>query len=594
MNTNSLSNRHKSPVKLFEVRLYNAEANVIVLYGDSLDSAVRISGVVVLSISQPIRVRNIKLRLAGRSFVCWSDESKNNSYGGSKIRRQVNQILDRQWSFLLGDGTKTIQDGNYEYPFDYQLPPDIPESIERVPGCHIIYTLTACLERATIPSTNLESALQFRVVRTIPPNSLDLMHSVSVSDIWPSKVNYETSIPSKIYAIGSEIPINFKLYPLLKGLDIGKVTIVLKEYCSLFINSKTMSSTGRKDFKRVLAKKTVPGLAMIDDCWQDQIRIPIPDSLGDCTQDCDLNCIRVHHKLRLSISILNPDGHISELRNSLPLSLVISPVMFGARRSEGLFTGDHASYVNENVLPSYDRHIFDVLWDAVPSETAPALSEATTPNTSRRNSSDLPTSPTLSINTNAKALPNNQAVYSPSLGSQPSFYIENSTQSPSDRTEFLSPITSPMAPFSGACRRAARSRANSMSSSFGGPQIQNLQSENPLSGSMSPNSTLPVRSVSTLSLQELGKLPPYYEAHSAFSNVLPLDGLPHYEQATKPLSPTPSLHGSQASTIIATSTPTPAPTVRVSPIETPTRSPPRPVTVIKSKSSSNLTRRGLD
>ncbi|WBW75568.1 arrestin-related substrate adaptor Aly3 [Schizosaccharomyces osmophilus] len=590
MNTNSLSNRHKSPVKLFEVRLYNAEANVIVLYGDSLDSAARISGVVVLSIAQPIRIRNIKLRLAGRSFVCWSDESKSSSNGGNKIRRQVNQILDRQWSFLSGDGNKTIQDGNYEYPFDYQLPPDIPESIERVPGCHIIYTLTACLERATIPSTNLESALQFRVVRTIPPNSLDLMHSVSVSDIWPSKVNYETSIPSKIYAIGSEIPINFKLYPLLKGLDIGKVTIVLKEYCSLFINSKTFSSTSRKDFKRVLAKKTVPGLAMIDDCWQDQIKIPIPESLGDCTQDCDLNCIRVHHKLRLSISLLNPDGHISELRNSLPLSLVISPVMFGARRSEGLFTGDHASYVNENVLPSYDRHIFDVLWDAVPPESAPVLSEFTTPNTSRRNSSDYgPASPVLSINTNTKSFSNTQSVSSPSLGSQPSFYIENSTQSPSDRTEFLSPITSPMAPFSGACRRAARSRANSTSSSFGGSQIQGLQPENSFLGSTSPNRTLPVRSVSTLSLQELGKLPPYYEAHSAFSNVLPLDGLPHYEQATKPLSPTPSLHGSQASTIIAT----PTPTVRVSPIETPTRSPPRPVTVIKSKSSGNLTHHGL-
>ncbi|EPY51319.1 arrestin/PY protein 2 [Schizosaccharomyces cryophilus OY26] len=588
MNTNSLSNRHKSPVKLFEVRLYNAEANVIVLYGNSLDSAARLSGIVVLSISQPIRVRNIKLRLTGRSFVCWSDESRNSSNGGTKIRRQVNQILDRQWSFLSGDGNKTIQDGNYEYPFDYQLPQDVPESIEGVPGCHIVYTLTACLERATIPSSNLESALQLRLIRTIPPNSLDLMHSMSVSDIWPSKVNYETSIPSKVYAIGSEIPINLKLYPLLKGLGIGKVTIVLKEYCSLFITSKAFSSTSRKDFKRVLAKKTVPGLAMIDDCWQDQIKIPIPDSLGECTQDCDLNCIRVHHKLRLSISLLNPDGHISELRNSLPLSLVVSPVMFGARPVEGVFSGNHASYINENVLPSYDRHIFDVLWDGVPTESTPVLSERTTPITSRRNSSDFgPTSPILSINT--KPFASNPSVSSPSLGSQPSFYIENSTQSPTDRTEFLSPITSPIAPFSGACRRAARSRASSTSSSFGGSQIQGLQPENPFLRSTSPNRALPVRSVSTLSLQELGKLPPYYEAHSAFSNVLPLDGLPHYEQATRPSSPTPSPYGSQASTVVAT----PTPTVRVSPIETPNRSSPRSVTVIKSKSSSNLTHHGL-
>lgn len=567
---------------------------MIVLYGNSMDTSARLSGIVVLSVSSPIRVKNIKLRLSGRSFVCWADESRHAS-PGNRIRRQVVQILDKSWSFLApNESAKVIDQGNYEYPFYYELPPDIPDSIEGIPGCHIIYTLTASLERATQPPTNLETALQFRVIRTIPPNSLDLMHSVSVSDIWPLKVNYETSIPSKVYAIGSEIPVNITLYPLLKGLDVGKVTLVLKEYCTLFITSKAYSSTCRKEFKRALVKKTIPGLPMVDDYWQDQIMVKIPDSLGECTQDCDLNCIRVHHKLRLSISLLNPDGHVSELRNSLPLSLVISPVMFGARPTEGVFTGDHNSYVNENILPSYDKHVFDVLWDGIPSENPQLQSGFTTPNLSRRNSSDFgPNSP---VNIHSNPVPiSGQQPSSPASNSNANFFFGSSPQSmSSEQTDMMSPITSPLAPFSGVTRRAARTRANSASSVFNS-QLQPLQTDllSPLPSPTSSNSRLPrVRSACTLNVQELSKIPPYYEAHSAFTNVLPLDGLPRYEEATRPSSPTESVEIPSNTTTIA---PSPVPTI-IAPALPSTPAPPlpsHPMATRKSLSSTNLVRRGV-
>jgi hypothetical protein len=44
--------------------------------------------------------------------------------------------------------------GNYEYPFEVSLPDDIPDSVEGLPGGHIIYKMKAVIERPGLVNKN--------------------------------------------------------------------------------------------------------------------------------------------------------------------------------------------------------------------------------------------------------------------------------------------------------------------------------------------------------------------------------------------------------------------------------------------------------
>ena len=53
--------------------------------------------------------------------------------------------------------------------------------------------------------------------------------------------------------------------------------------------------------------------------------LELPKTLSKCVQDCNVKGIKVRHKVKFNIQLHNPDGHISELRANLPVTLYISP-----------------------------------------------------------------------------------------------------------------------------------------------------------------------------------------------------------------------------------------------------------------------------
>ena len=53
--------------------------------------------------------------------------------------------------------------------------------------------------------------------------------------------------------------------------------------------------------------------------------VELPKSLTECVQDTEARGIKVRHRLKFKILLQNPDGHMSELRATLPVSLYISP-----------------------------------------------------------------------------------------------------------------------------------------------------------------------------------------------------------------------------------------------------------------------------
>lgn len=389
----------QSPI-LFDIRIRNTDNtdNVLIIKGSPEHaSSVLLSGVVVLSVSQPIQIKNLRLYLTGRLLLNlpatannpnaplqrfvkyeklffkhnWDDfnietyfDNLYDNYGTSKsinsksstniagmqkkrLRSKSNSSILSLGGYSNGSSSyRTLMQGNYEFPFSAILPGSMTESVEGLKNAAVVYKLQATVERPRL--ADLTCTKHLRVIRTLSSDAVELSESTAIDNSWPKKVEYSISIPAKAIAIGSSTPIDMSFVPVLKGLKLGPVKVYLIEtvQCSgghrgSFSDEKVLTKLKIKDpighvklrrqrQKRIDNGELSPGDIMEDETFQDRWNfetvLNIPSNLTRCNQDASiLSNIKLRHKLKFVVSLINPDGHISELRASLPLQLFISP-----------------------------------------------------------------------------------------------------------------------------------------------------------------------------------------------------------------------------------------------------------------------------
>lgn len=324
---------------------------------------------------------------------------------------------------LSGKNGHTLVSGNYEIPFSAILPGNMPESVEGLPGASVIYKLESTIDRGKFHN-HMTTKKLVRVVRTMTTDSVELSETVAVDNTWPKKVEYSISVPSKAIAIGSGTPISMMLVPLLKGLRLGEIRISLVEQ-----STAVGYVPPPQQLERNVAEKTIPKPREDDpnfqlDKWEITTFLRIPPSLSKCTQDCEIKThLKVRHKLKFVVCLINPDGHTSELRASLPVQLFISPfVMIRAKHDEDdvesineadieeeevLFEADSTTARAEDLAesnsqtesgselrsnphsvssftglvapPVYERHVYDQLWSDISPAESPIDSGTASP-----------------------------------------------------------------------------------------------------------------------------------------------------------------------------------------------------------------------
>lgn len=420
--------RSHNVVSLFDIRLNSVEKDVIVLRGFPEDAAsVLLSGMVVLSVADRLSVKRITLKLYGSCRLNWTDNVLTVSGPMQRSHRYEKVLYEHEWNNLelsssgvTGSGgagagsnsssstasssTHTMSQGNHEFPFEVVLPGDIPESVEGMEGGQVVYRLLATVERGRF-SNNLVAKKHIRVVRTIGSDSFELSQTVSIDNTWPAKIDYSVSIPSKAVAIGSALPVKMTMVPLLKGLKLGAIKIQLAETISL---ASPLGATYSKEKTRMAYQIPPPedGLEG-QDSWDVAEFVSLPTSLTKVTQDCVIGqYIKISHKIKFAVSLVNPDGHVSELRASLPVYLFISPhvqissvdptrvtIPGTPQEEDTLFapctsnshSGTHtpnevagsftelraldASLLDNNAPPNYQDHIYDRLWGDIPASS---------------------------------------------------------------------------------------------------------------------------------------------------------------------------------------------------------------------------------
>lgn len=116
---------------------------------------------------------------------------------------------------------------------------------------------------------------------------------------------------------GTNVAVNFSLVPLLKGLAIGKIV-------SELVESMDVVNHQHREYhsERVVGEDAwqLPEDAEMEDVNGEEgyiftRLISIPKNLKECVQTVEESGIKVRHKLRFVIQLLNPDGHISEVSN---------------------------------------------------------------------------------------------------------------------------------------------------------------------------------------------------------------------------------------------------------------------------------------
>ncbi|KAL7334835.1 hypothetical protein PS15p_200406 [Mucor circinelloides] len=272
--------------------------------------------------------------------------------------KQEKDIIEHRWQFvpIMDQAHKkayTLGAGQHKWDFELLLPGDLPQSLQ-AEGGQVIYRLKAVVERTAFLQ-NIVKKRAVQIVRCMLPSEFELIQTLEIHNTWAEKMMYDILIPSKVYARGQLIPITFHITPIATKLRVRSLTGTLKEYCTYTANECSKTDTRIIKLQRVEDPFPInPPTSPSPISWTKVLQLDIPpmsSQLAFC--DADNEMIRIRHKLKFIICLVNADGHLSELRCSVPV-LIISSI---------------SQQTELNTLPAYDQSWRTVLCMESPMAT---------------------------------------------------------------------------------------------------------------------------------------------------------------------------------------------------------------------------------
>ncbi|GKT98106.1 arrestin protein [Fusarium langsethiae] len=369
----------RNSYSLFDIRL---DSDFIVFRGSDHESSGQIlKGTLVLCLQSSLKIEDVRLRLVGTLRHVWADpRGTAPGVSGQKVDKTTT-ILEHRWAPFIGTHGKsmTLPAGNYEWPFEYMLPGNMAESVEGIPEASITYRLRATVGRGKL-AYDLHANKHLRIIRTLEPGALEFLHAMSVENIWPNKVDYSIIIPQKAVVFGGLVTMEMRFTPLLKGLELGDITARLMEVRECYVQGSS-SGHGTREHRTEREVALWKFAASREEHWQDMIedtgqegwaltkKLNLPKRLRQCIQDLNHHGIKVRHKIKLTVALCNPDGHISELRATLPVSIFISPNMpldeEGNLVDQSPTTPNNERELSTIAPPGYGEHVLDQLYENV-------------------------------------------------------------------------------------------------------------------------------------------------------------------------------------------------------------------------------------
>ncbi|EIE76017.1 hypothetical protein RO3G_00721 [Rhizopus delemar RA 99-880] len=335
----------------------------VILYGHSSESSGKLlQGSVILSLSEPMKVRSITLNFLGKIKVAWSEGIGHHQH----YHKQEKEIMEKKWQFvpILDQAHKkafTLGPGEHKWDFELMLPGDLPQSLE-AEGGQVVYRLKAVVERTAFMH-NIIKKQPVEIIRCMLPSESELIQTLEIHNTWTEKMMYDIVLPSKVYARGHTIPITFHITPIATRLRVRSLMGSLKEYCTY-----TTSESSKTDTRIVKSLKQEHPFDDVEQdtvCWTKMIELDIPpmsSHMAFCDAENDM--IRIRHKLKFVICLVNADGHLSELRCSVPIVIISSVVAQQTELTLPAYdqTWQSVLCVNPQDVPQQQQQVNDEEW----------------------------------------------------------------------------------------------------------------------------------------------------------------------------------------------------------------------------------------
>lgn len=334
----------------------NVENDEILLLGQTEEAAGKLlQGSLELNLSEPIKVKSINLSFIGKMKVSWSEGklyykiieiialiNLGLTIGSSHYQHSHKQeriIINRDWEFVKprlisrrSNNSRSKQPykkstilsaGQHKWNFELLLPGDLPQTLESSGGS-VRYRLKAIIERSAFIQNTVKKR-NIRVIRVLMPSEFELVQSVEIHNTWAEKMVYNISIPSKLYAFNDIIPISFKILPIASRIKVHAIMASIKEYCTYTANEcrktdRRIVCLKRCDnpFSEATTTKESPST------WERVLEVKVPFKSPVIFADTDNDMIHIRHRLKFFISLVNEDGHFSEMRCAVPIIIVES------------------------------------------------------------------------------------------------------------------------------------------------------------------------------------------------------------------------------------------------------------------------------
>ncbi|KAL4862190.1 hypothetical protein BDV12DRAFT_179121 [Aspergillus spectabilis] len=297
------------------------DKDCVVFQGSEQEAlAVYLSGQLTFRFNEPLVVKHIRLHFSGVRRVSLPTRT-----GRKKSREE--EFFKQTWEFhdAYRVTPQILPVGDYKYPFNVLLDGSMPETVDGLREASIAYFFTVEIGRKRGKNITFHRPLRIIRVPAIYPSEMTL------DETWSEKIAYRVEIPNKTVAFGTALDVNYEFVPLLGDLRVEFVESQLLEIRELRLNegesrpSEDTATTTILLSDRHGIEERAEGTVKSAEGYQFSRSLQLPRVLGQCVQDTDVMGIRVHHRLKVTARMHNPDGHLSELRLTIPVAIYLSP-----------------------------------------------------------------------------------------------------------------------------------------------------------------------------------------------------------------------------------------------------------------------------
>ncbi|KAF2837655.1 carbon catabolite repression protein cred [Patellaria atrata CBS 101060] len=314
------------------------DSKYVTFYGTDAEAAgLDVTGRLILTNSDHVDIKSIKLVLNGVRKVSFLAKMANPQ---QVTTREV--IMNESSVLYPIEGQKKkahrFGPGRHEWNWAFKMPANAPQSVAGLGSSYVRYTLTASVQTGMMDK-NIEKEKLLYVMKAPPRDTVDTEPSEQVNeDIWTNKISYRITVPRIKFIYGTWVNVDFVLTPLKKGLSIGKITMEVHEKITLATEKWGRTCTNTDTITVTRKELDMPEDAehlgssddpdnLYDESYRFKCTLELPKDLKLCRPTVETDAIKIEHKLRLHVNLLNPEGHTSQLLVKNMLKLYHSPHM---------------------------------------------------------------------------------------------------------------------------------------------------------------------------------------------------------------------------------------------------------------------------